>query len=92
MKKIYKKPVVEIEVYELSASIAANCGTVISLGPEGGPDGVVCKEFGGGFDPYMYNPRPEINFRVSGGTPFYEDANSKCTCYYSSGGSGYFTS
>ena len=34
MKKTYAKPVIEIEAYTLSASLAATCGSTISLGPE----------------------------------------------------------
>ena len=34
MKKVYEAPEVEIELYELNASIASHCGIVVSNGPE----------------------------------------------------------
>ena len=33
MKKQYSKPSLEVEVYQLNAAIAGNCGDVVSLGP-----------------------------------------------------------
>ena len=33
MKKVYEKPVAEIELYQLSRSIATACDTVVTLGP-----------------------------------------------------------
>ena len=85
MKKVYSKPSVEIEVYELNADIAANCGSTVSLGPEA-PGKVVCEEFEDAFDVFSLSPR------AKGGTPFYSDGSANCDCYYSSGGGLYFTS
>ena len=82
MKKVYKKPMLELEVYELNANIAANCGKEISFGPEA-PGKTTCDEFKDAWD--VFSAR-------SGGTPFYEDGAANCDCYYSSGGGIYFTS
>ena len=87
MKKIYEKPMIEIETYVLSAAIAANCNNVLSMGPEA-PGKEVCAEFEGAFD--VFSARRGT--RTTGGTPFYSDGSANCDCYYSSGGNGYFTS
>lgn len=89
MKKMYSKPTLEIEVYEMSADFAANCGTVVTLGPEA--TGITpCAEFKKGFgdddDFGLYS------LRNSAGKPFYSDGSANCDCYYSSGGGTYFTS
>ena len=83
MKADYKKPVMEIEKYELNASIAANCDRIISLGP--GEDLLgknACEEFKDDWGVMT----------LSEGTSFYESGSMVCDCYYSSGGQGYFTS
>ena len=90
MKKEYMKPYVEVEVYELDAAIAANCGQVISLGPEA-PGKVVCEEFEDAFEVDGFSVRPYASIN-SGGTPFYADGSAHCDCYYSSGSNSYFTS
>lgn len=90
MKKIYSKPNLEIEVYEMSANIAANCQTVIELGPEG-PGVSICEDFKGGFDG-EFDEWSSFSLKKSGGNPFYEDPASGCDCYYNAGGEGYFTS
>lgn len=89
MKKQYVKPYVEVEVYELDAAIAANCGQIISLGPEA-PGKTTCEEFEGAFD--VFSLRPYASTNSAGGTPFYDDGAAHCDCYYSSGGGTYFTS
>ena len=89
MKKEYMNPYVEVEVYELDAAIAANCGQVISLGPEA-PGKEICKEFEGAFD--VFSLRPNLSTASTGGTPFYNDGSAHCDCYYSSGSGNYFTS
>lgn len=91
MKKTYSKPVVEIETYALSASIAASCGETVSLGPEA-PGKVVCDEFKDAFEVVSFTMRPGISTMSTGGTPFYADESAGCDCYYSSGGGVYFTS
>lgn len=88
MKEKYMKPHVEVEVYELDAAIAANCGQVISLGPEA-PGKEICKEFEDAFEVFSFRPNSKAR---SGGTPFYDDGSASCDCYYTSGSNNYFTS
>ena len=84
MKKLYSKPSLEVEVYQLSASIAANCGNVVSLGPWA-PGHETCSEYEGGFD--------VMGITVdSNGTSFYADGSANCDCYYTASGTGLFTS
>lgn len=90
MKKIYAKPVIEIEAYELSASIAASCESNVSLGPEA-PNKKVCDEFKDAFEVFSFIPGLGIQ-SAGAGTPFYSDGSANCDCYYSSGGGMYFTS
>lgn len=89
MKKTYAKPVIEIEAYTLSASLAATCGNTVSLGPEA-PGKTVCDEFKDAFE--VFAVIPGIGIQSTGGTPFYSDGSANCDCYYSSGGGIYFTS
>ena len=90
MKKNYVKPMVEIETYELSASIAANCQTTVNLGPEA--LGIEpCPEFEKGFD-VVLNINPGYSTMSTGGKPFYSAEAGDCDCYYSSGGYVYLTS
>lgn len=87
MKAGYTKPMIEIEKYELDASVAANCGPIVTLGPGTGTPESVCDEFEGAFDVSAYG------LQRSGGNSFYESGSAyACDCYYSSGGEGYFTS
>lgn len=86
MKKIYEAPDLEIESYELNAKIALNCGSVVHFGPgvvqSDGTLKNVCAEFE---DPWA--------MALSVDTSFYElGTGTTCTCYYSAGGEGYFTS
>ena len=86
MKKVYSKPVVEIEVYEMNTNIASNCGFEVSFGPEA-PGKTTCDKFKDAFEvASLYNMRSTAN------TPFYEDGAANCDCYYTSGAMGYFTS
>lgn len=97
MKKIYVKPTLEIEQFELNANIAGNCGSVISFGPGDDTNPMnrpVCKEFEGAFDVEIASV---FSTKSSGNTPFYENGGqvmngAVCDCYYSSGGNVYFTS
>ena len=85
MKKKYCKPQIEIETYTLSESIAGNCADVVSFGPGDGAGVYACKEFGD-------NPW-EVQSAMVGFADrqsFYDD--NSCSCYYSAGGEGYFTS
>lgn len=84
MKKVYNKPLIEIEAYQLDASIAGSCGTAITLGP-GDYAGKVCDEFG--LDPFG------IQSIQANENPFYDGTEGiVCDCYYTSGNNGYFTS
>lgn len=89
MKKVYAKPHVEVEVYQVDAAIAANCGQVISLGPEA-PGKITCEEFEDAFD--VFGVKPGVSMFATGGTPFYADGAAHCDCYYTSGTNNYFTS
>lgn len=85
MKKIYVKPAIEIELYELDSNIASNCVTIRDFGP-GNPitgDGV-CDGF----------PSWGLMSTMSTNTSFYQpgDAYATCDCYYTAGGESYFTS
>ena len=90
MKKTYAKPMIEIESYTLSASLAATCGNTITLGPEA-PGKVTCDEFKDAFEVFAFIPGIGIQ-GVTENTPFYSDGSANCDCYYTSGGAGYFTS
>lgn len=90
MKKVYEKPVVEIECYTLSASIAANCDVVVNLGP-GSFDKNPCTDYPRDEWEVM-TLNPGMSIMSAGNTPFYEDGDGGCNCYYSSGGEGLFTS
>ena len=90
MKKSYMKPLIEIESYTLSASLAYTCGNPVTLGPEA-PGKTTCDEFKDAFEVFAFIPGLGIQ-GTSTGTPFYSDGKASCDCYYSSGGAGYFTS
>lgn len=85
MKKVYHAPELEIEVYQLNARIANNCAPVVHLGPGlVTTDGEIlstCKEFEDSW---------AVPFAITD-TSFYEEGTT-CTCYYSAGGEGYFSS
>lgn len=85
MKKAYTKPLIEIDAYELNASIAANCGSVITLGP-GSPSDEMCSDWVGTF-----HVGDDLN-AINGNTSFYESGLGGCDCYYTASGKGYFTS
>lgn len=90
MKKSYAKPLIEIESYELSASIAQGCTTPINLGPEAAGY-ETCDSFKDSFEMFAFIPGLGIQ-STANGTPFYEDGSAKCNCYYSSGDGLYFMS
>lgn len=86
MKKVYEKPVLEMERYELSSSVASNCAKVVHNGPEVG-DHHQCEDYE---DPFAMSV---MALDAEGGpynVQFYEDTN--CDCYYSSSDYGYWTS
>lgn len=84
MKKLYEKPMIEIETYVLSASIAANCVTSVNLGPVA-PGYDQCSDYDGAFD-VLSSGKAKTAQEV----PFYN--NEICDCYYSSTGGNYITS
>ena len=84
MKKIYEKPMIEIETYVLSASIAANCVDSVTLGPEA-PGYTPCRDYDGSFDVFSSGKA-----KTAVEVPFYN--NEICDCYYSSTGGNYMTS
>lgn len=87
MKKVYEKPVLEMECYELGSSVASNCSEVVSNGPAVG-NHEQCSDYE---DPFEMESR---SMMVMSDGPynvqFYEDTN--CDCYYSSSDYGYWTS
>lgn len=91
MKKHYSKPEIEIERYQLSASIADNCHHAVNIGP--GYDGVdPCDSFKDAFEGFAFIPGLGIQ-SVEGGTPFYDNnGTAGCDCYYYAGGGLYFSS
>ena len=90
MKKVYSKPALGIETYEMSADIAASCGNKVNLGPEA-PGKDICGEYGGG-NGGGFDVVSVYSMASTGTTPFYADGTANCDCYYTSGGAGYFTS
>lgn len=87
MKKVYHAPELEIEVYQLDASIASHCGLVVSNGPAMG-NHTQCSDFKDPFDmnAAKYGARAAKVYNVQ----FYEDTN--CDCYTTGGDYGYWTS
>lgn len=84
MKKTYVAPNLEIERYELDASIASHCCIVVSNGPEMG-NHTQCQDYQDPFGTYsMRGTEPVYNVQ------FYEDTN--CDCYTTGGDYGYWTS
>jgi len=88
MKKRYVKPSIEMEVYELDASIAGNCGIVVDNGPAMGSH-EVCESDAelapfGAAGIATFSTRPIYNIH------FYEDTD--CDCYTTGSDNGYWTS
>ncbi len=82
MKLRYEKPMIEVENYELSTSIASNCKNVVTMGPEY-EDHAPCKDY------YLHAGEdfPGNKARSIYNVDFWEN----CDCY--TGASGiYFTS
>lgn len=89
MKKIYAKPYVAIEKYELSSNIASNCALVVNMGPEGTGAVRVCQDY---YDKTGETP-PESGiamYSLPYNVQFWTEES--CDCYYSAGGEGCFTS
>lgn len=88
MKKTYVAPNLEIELYELNASIASNCALVVQMGPQGPGAIEVCDDYyaktGESRDPStaaLYSLPHNVQFW----------SEETCDCYYSAG-AGCFTS
>lgn len=91
MKKVYIKPVLEIEKFTLNEAIAANCVEKVNLGPADVVAGKNACSVGDWDDDFI------VTFSVTysaQGTSFYDGENGDtiCDCYYTAGGEGYFTS
>ena len=85
MKLKYEKPMIEIDDYELDASIASNCKVVVDMGPKYGSHDP-CKSY---YD-HSGEPWPDpnaINLMSNYNIDFWEN----CDCYTSASGL-YFTS
>lgn len=86
MKKTYIKPMLEVENFELNASIASNCATVVSMGPEA-PGHAPCKDY---YDNVDEPNEPDFSkFSLRYNVDFWE--KETCLCYYSASGT-FFTS
>ena len=87
MKKAYSAPQLELEIYNLSASIASNCAVVVNNGPEMAGTNEYHSACGDFSDPFpstsSYSLRPS-------NVTFYEDTN--CDCYTTGGSGSYWTS
>lgn len=84
MKKAYHAPELEIEVYQLNASIASNCNIVVNMGPEALDAELVCQDYyeiAGETMPTARSRAHNIDFWT----------DNTCDCYYSAGGV-FFTS
>lgn len=87
MKKVYHTPELEIEVYQLNASIASNCALVVTMGPNGPGMIKECDDY------YEKTGEARIVSRARSlphNVQFWTEES--CDCYYSAGGSGCFTS
>lgn len=80
MKKTYETPKAEVERYQLDASIASNCETVVHNGPQRTDTAV--QRYHRPFETYSA-PRSVHNVQ------FYSE--DTCDCYTTAGG-GYWTS
>ena len=87
MKRVYQKPEVQIEYYQLSANIANNCMLVVNMGPAA-PDAVkVCEDY---YDKTGEEKPDGIStFSLPYNVQFWSEET--CDCYYSAG-EGCFTS
>lgn len=84
MKKTYVAPNLEIERYELDASIASHCGIVVHNGPALG-NHHLCDDYN---DPFATSGAS--TYALPHNVQFYEDTN--CDCYTTGGDYGYWTS
>lgn len=86
MKKTYEAPALEIEVYELDASIASNCAVVVTMGDYGGGEGEPpCNDYLEMVGKQTMSVARNSSYNVN----FWEKT---CDCYTTAGGDGFFTS
>lgn len=86
MKKIYEAPALEIETYQLDASIASNCAVVVTMGDYGGGEGEpACNDY---LEMVGLPPITSFSLRAHN-VNFWEHT---CDCYTTAGGEGFFTS
>lgn len=86
MKKKYVAPYLEFEEYALDMSIASNCSTIITPGPQMYPH-TMCDGYDG---PDDLNDDVSRMFSIKEkNLSFYEDT---CDCYTTGGGNIYWTS
>lgn len=83
MKKVYEAPEMEIELYELNASIASNCAVVVTMGDYGGGEGEpACND-------YLNMVGKAKSVGAAYNVNFWKGT---CDCYTTAGGPGFFTS
>ncbi|MCD8021123.1 MAG: hypothetical protein LUF92_16565 [Clostridiales bacterium] len=83
MKRPYVAPQLEVEVYELSTSIADNCGITVDNGPKMESIGETgCSSY---YDTFDDDPMPASDYNVN----FYN--SEVCDCY-TTGSGNYWTS
>lgn len=88
MKKTYEAPDLEMEVYELDASIASHCGIVVHNGPAMGNHTTQCEDY---YDPFATSTYSAQKAAGPYNVQFYEDEKS-CDCYTTGNDYGYWTS
>ena len=86
MKKIYEAPDLEIETYELDASIASHCADVINDGPAIG-DHTECENYNGP----DFGDVAAVSLFSLHNVIFYDDVDM-CDCYTTGGDQGFWTS
>lgn len=87
MKKAYVAPSLEIELYQLDANIASNCGYVVKMGDYGGGEGQpVCDDY---LEAVGKPTQTVTLFSAPYNVNFWEQ---NCDCYTTAQGDGFFTS
>ena len=86
MKRIYKRPEIEISLYLVNEAFAS-CVTVIDLGPSTAVYSTTCSSYKGNEDLGDGGDGEWVSIASTTGVNFYEDESygSDCDCYYTSG-------
>ena len=86
MKKIYKRPEIEISLYLVNEAFAS-CFTVIDLGPSTAVYSTKCSSYKGDEDLGGGSDGEWVSIASTTSVNFYEDESygSDCDCYYTSG-------